>query len=346
MNRARPGLAAVLAALLLGACGPAPESHRDRIHAFGTEIDVSLRTSAAAQANATFAALRRDFDWMHRTWHAWQPSELTQTNDQFASGQWFTLPPSIKPLVEASKQMYRASDGLFNPAIGALVGAWGFQRDDLSSGGDPSPTDLQRLNTPPPTMDDIEIDGERARATNPRVRLDFGGIAKGYGVELALGRVLEFGVRDALINAGGDVKVIGDAGGRPWHVGIRDPRGGVLAAIELDGGEAIFTSGTYERSRARTGRPPAHHILDPRTGEPATGLVSATVVHYDATLADAAATALIAAGPKDWKRIAARMGVALALVLDAEDTAFVTPALAPRLDWQRQPARTVIAGSE
>jgi thiamine biosynthesis lipoprotein len=163
------------------------------------------------------------------------------------------------------------------------------------------------------------------------VQIDMGGYAKGYGVDLALQELRDMGIHNAIINAGGDVRVIGQHGDRHWRVGIRNYNGdGVLATVDVFDGEAVFTSGDYERrytDHAKT----YHHIIDPRTGFPATETASVTVIHGDGATADAAATALFVAGPQRWRDIAKKMGIRYVLLVDRHGQRYMTEDMKNRL---------------
>ena len=154
-------------------------------------------------------------------------------------------------------------------------------------------------------MDDVHIDGLMLRGTNPAVDLDFSAITKGYGVDLAIGHLRELGVRHAMVSAGGTVRVIGERSGQPWRITVRRPSGsGVLAVLQLRGDESIATVADYERNFDFEGKT-YHQPLDPRTGYPAAGARSVTVIHSDAATAEGAATALFIAGPEAWVEIRA-----------------------------------------
>jgi thiamine biosynthesis lipoprotein len=138
------------------------------------------------------------------------------------------------------------------------------------------------------------------------------------------------GIGNAIVNAGGDLRAIGRHGNRPWRIGVRDPRGeGVLAAIDTEGDESVFTSGDYERYFVYQGRR-YHHIIDPRDGYPTQGVTSVTVIHREAALADAAATALFVAGPGDWPRVAALLGVEQVMLVETSGTIQMTPEMEAR----------------
>jgi FAD:protein FMN transferase len=167
---------------------------------------------------------------------------------------------------------------------------------------------------------------------------DFGGIAKGAAVEEAVQRFKAAGVSNVIVNAGGNLRTAGARGKAPWRIGIRHPRGRtpdeVLAYLLAEGDEALITSGDYERYFEHGGRRYAH-ILDPRTGLPASGLQSVTVAHADTAWADVASTALFVAGAEGWREAAAALGVEQALVVTAAGEIVVTRALARRLKFMR-----------
>ncbi len=172
------------------------------------------------------------------------------------------------------------------------------------------------------------------RSVNPAVQLDFGAYLKGYGVDRAMEALIELGIAHAIINAGGDLRAIGRRPERPWRVGIRDPRGpGVMASLEIEGDECVFTSGDYERYFDYEGVR-YHHILDPRSGSSARGTMSVTVVHNNGAEADAAATALFIAGPDGWRETAQAMGIEHVMLVDEAGKVYVTPTLAARLTFE------------
>ena len=340
MNRRRLLLPLLL--LLLAACSrPAAERHDTQL-VFGTLVDVTLYDTDAATAQRAFTQLREDFKLMHFMWHPWKPGPLGRTNELLALQAPFSANPSILPLIEKSLPLTQASDHLFNPAIGKLLDLWGFHSDEPPKGPPPDPQAIAALVAADPKLEDIEIRGVVMRGTNPAVKLDFGAMAKGLAIDRGIEALQALGVRNAVINAGGDLKVIGRHGDRPWRVGIRDPRGeGVLAVLDVHDGEAVFTSGDYERYFVWEGKR-YHHILDPRTGYPAQGTRSVTVIHPDAATADAAATALFVAGPDLWPKIARQMGLRDVLLVDAKGVFHMTPTMQARLDFARPPAQVRI----
>ncbi len=318
----------VLLSLLAGCTKP--DLYRYQSFAFGTLIEIKIRDADKTLADETAARLFTNFDRMHKNWHAWQPGLLTQTSQRLAAGEWFTADNRILPLIILSKQYSSVSNGLFNPAIGKLISLWGFHEKKTTQ----IPPEQDAINsylTRLPTMDNIEIDGEKIRGRNPLLQLDLGAIAKGYAVEKSIKDLRKQGIENALINAGGDLCGIGNQGKRPWRIGIRNPSGeGILASIELKNNECVFTSGDYERYFDYAGKR-YHHIIDPRSGYPANTLSSVTILHSNGAIADAASTALFIAGPENWQTIANNMGVTDVMLIDKQGNITMTPSMQKRI---------------
>ena len=135
--------------------------------------------------------------------------------------------------------------------------------------------------------------------TKPGMRIDLGGIAKGYAVDRSMALLEQLDIHNALVRAGGDSRVSGDRWGRPWTIGIRDPRDrkGVVAVIPLED-VAVSTSGDYERFFEQDGIR-YHHIINPRTGDSARELQSVTIIGPDATTTDALSTSVFVLGLRE-----------------------------------------------
>ncbi len=322
--------------LLLSACTTQNKEYKHDFMAFGSMVELTLTGVPQPRAAQLAAQVAEDFTLLHGAWHAWEPGSLGRVNTLLPTGGRFAAPPAVLPLITRSQVLALQSEQLFNPALGKLFALWGFHQQDPSHNVPPDPAAIAALLAAQPRMQDIHVEGVFLQTGNSAVQLDFGAIAKGYATDLALDYLRTQGVRHALINAGGSVKAMGQkAAGQPWRVGIRHPQPGqpVLAWLELQGSEAVVTSGNYERYFLYQGRRYSH-IIDPRTGQPvANGVAAVTVVHPDGAVADAAATALFLAGPVALTRIARQMGVTQALLLDEAGQAYLTPALARRLHF-------------
>jgi thiamine biosynthesis lipoprotein len=161
------------------------------------------------------------------------------------------------------------------------------------------------------------------------VRINLGGIAKGYTVEQGVEIMRAHGVRHGRVTAGGDTRLLGDRRNQPWMVGVRDPReeGRVTVTIPLED-EAISTSGDYERFFVENGTR-YHHILQPSTGEPANGVRSATVVGPDAVITDALSTSVFVMGVDQGLRLIATLPDYEGIVIDEDGGLYYSDGLRP-----------------
>lgn len=326
-------LAALLIALLVSGCSMQSTAitRHHQILAFGTIIDVTIRHPDNQLIEQAFQRLETDFLTMHEIWHPWEPGVLTRTNQLLQTGGWFTASTSILQLIKRAKELALQSDNFFNPAIGKLIRQWGFHRHDADQPFIPDMDGIRKLQSNIPTMEDVEINGISMRGLNPDIQIDLGGIAKGYGIDEAIRTLRLIGIEHAMINAGGDLKVIGQHNKRPWKIGIQHPRQSeVLASIEVLSDESIFTSGDYQRFYMQ-GNQRRHHIIDPHTGEPVSHTVAATVIHPDAATADAAATALLVAGKDNMASIAKAMKIHYVLLMTKQGEVFMSRAMQKRL---------------
>jgi len=331
MGRILSLLPAGFLALMLISCSQPQKEIREKLYVFGTLVEIIIRDADEDAARKALVDVNAAFQKMHRDWHAWKPGEMSRLNQAFAEGRTVKVSPFLLPLIKQAKGFEAASEGLFNPAIGAMVAAWGFHADELPKGAPPPKAKIAALVKARPSMADVVIRGREVSSTNASVSLDFGGFAKGAALDQAAVILKAHGINNAILNAGGDLNVIGTHGDRPWRLGIRHPKNwGVLASVELKPDEVLYTSGNYERFFEHEGVRYAH-ILDPRSGWPVDHIVSASVIGKIGAAADAAATALTVAGPKDWHRIARRMGVKFALLVDDKGRIYLNPAMKARI---------------
>ncbi len=177
----------------------------------------------------------------------------------------------------------------------------------------------------------VEVDrlAGTVRFLAPGVRINLGGIAKGYAVERAVSLLRSRGIRHAIVTAGGDSRLLGDRLGQPFMVGIRDPRkeDEVALTIPLED-EAISTSGDYERYFEEDGQR-YHHIIEPATGLPASGVHSATIVGPDAVLTDALSTAVFVLGVDQGLTLISTLPDYEGIVIDADGRLFYSDGLRP-----------------
>ncbi|WP_131112292.1 FAD:protein FMN transferase [Sulfuricystis thermophila] len=328
-----------LLALLLAACGhPVPVAQE--AYVFGTRVEVQVAGVAEAEAQAALGEVLREFDRLHRAYHAWQPSELTALNEAIAAGRPHKVSAELAGLIRTAQRLAGQGDGLFDPGIGRIIALWGFQSDEFKPAL-PDAAALQQLVAAKPSIADLSVaDDGTVTSKNPDVALDFGGYLKGVALDRAAALLKRRGIHDALINIGGNVLALGSKGGVPWRVGIRHPRvelagEGVIATLELHDGEAIGTSGDYQRFFELDGKRYCH-LIDPRTGAPAQGTQSLTVLippGADAGMRSDVLTKPLFISNDRWRELARRLDVTQVLRIDAQGRVYVTPAMQARLHF-------------
>ncbi len=330
MRGTRLSLILLLTVVLCGCSNP-ETVYQQRFFALGTLIEVSIYGADPALAARASDQIEQDFHAMHTDWHAWQPGILSTINEQLANMEPVTLDATMLPLLQEAGRLSQLSGDLFNPVIGKLIALWGFHDNALPIGTLPDPAAIAALVAQAPVVADVSITGNRLVSHNPAVSYDLGAFAKGYALDRAIERLRELGINNAIVNAGGDLRAIGQHGERPWRIGIRHPRqDGILASVEISGDASVFTSGDYERFFEVDGKR-YHHIIDPRSGYPANKTTSVTIIHDNAATADAAATALFVAGPDDWVTIARNLHIRFVMLIDTDGIIHMNPAMQSRI---------------
>ncbi len=338
-----------LAIVFLSACEQPTKQYSYNIFAFGTLIDVTLYGVSKNQADEAFELLQKDFDRYHQHWSPWTNGDLAQINKQLSNTNIaITIPTHLIPIIRTSMLLSKKSNHYYNPAIGKLINLWQFHKYQDADIQPPEDRLIQTLVKRNPQMSDLSFNQQdQLMNTNPAVVLNFGAFAKGYAIALEIIQLKKLGIQNAVINAGGDLSVIGQHGDRAWNIGIRHPRTEkILASVEVKSDESVFTSGDYERVYFYQGQR-YHHILDPKTGYPTRDAQSVTVIHSDAGLADAAATALFVAGSNHWRAIAEKMGIHYVMFIDANGNIHMTTAMQDRIKFlNKSPASHIIVSDE
>jgi thiamine biosynthesis lipoprotein len=279
--------------------------------AMGTEVTV-LVLGGPSDAGARAAG---EIERLEAQWSRFRPtSELCALND--GAGAPVIVAPELFDLVDRAVRAWRDTAGRYDPTVLPAVIAAGYDRDFdavTTEGAGPAIEP-----TPAPGCGAIELDRRLHAITLPAgVALDLGGIGKGYAADLVARDLVEHGASGALVNLGGDLRAFG-AAPEPhgWVVAVDDPLAtGTTGMLALTGG-AIATSTRLKRAWQRDGRT-LHHLIDPRTGRPATsGLASVTVVSGEAWRAEVLAKAAFIAGPTDGGPVVVEAGATGLLVFD------------------------------
>lgn len=310
--------------------------HRQQSYVFGTLVEVSIWGEDEKTARDATNAVLQEFDRLHNALHAWKPSDLSALNAAISKAEKKTVSPELASILADATRFAEASGESFDPAIGKLVQLWGFHADEFKPVR-PDPKDIAHLVQANPRMSDLVIAGDVVSSRNDAVQVDLGGYAKGYALDRAATILRARGIKNALVNIGGNIIAIGEHGNRPWRVGIQHPRKpGPIATIDLYDGEAVGTSGDYQRYFELDGKRYCH-IIDPRTGYPVQGVEAVTVIAprgpQTGTISDVASKPLFIAGTAGWRAAAARMAIEEALLIDANGEVYLTQRMAKRLEF-------------
>jgi thiamine biosynthesis lipoprotein len=280
----------------------------------GTLVEITVvgdRKVASKAAHAAADEIKRVEDLT--SFHA--SSQLSLVNDGAGKGPE-KADKELLSLVKTALDFARESNGSFDPTIGPLSRLWGFssEKPHLPNRSEIDAA-LKLVGWNRVSVDQTE---QTIKLPQTGMSLDLGAIAKGYALDRGAVVLKRLGITSALINAGGDIIAIGEKKpGKPWRIGVQDPRNTrtILATTELCD-KVIVTSGDYERFFIRN-NVRYHHILDPRTGYPASGMQSVTIVAKDGVTADALATAVFVLGPQKGLKIVEKSAGVEALIVDA-----------------------------
>jgi thiamine biosynthesis lipoprotein len=276
------------------AAAPAKLTYTDK--AMGTFVTVWFWTDkeadAAKAAEAVFKEMKR-LDAVMTTWTS--DSEVSKVNAA-AGKKPVVVGPETLAVIERAQDIAKKSGGVFDITVGAFKGMWKFDED--MDGTLPDPADVKK-RLALVSYKDVIVDKKKKTVylRRPGMSITLGGIAKGFAVDKCAAILRKAGFNDFMLQAGGDMYVAGKKGNEPWVVGIRDPRGTDLFAGMPIENHSFSTSGDYERGFVKEGVR-YHHILDPRTGQPARMSRSVTIRAKDAFTADAWSKVMFIVGPK------------------------------------------------
>jgi thiamine biosynthesis lipoprotein len=290
-----------LAAALLGACA-ALSSHEaradwvgDEMDLMGTRVSVQLWHDDEARGRALVAEVMEEYRRIDREMSTYKPdSEISQVNAHAAEGP-MKISAELFSMIDRSLELSVASHGAFDITYDSVGYLYDFRARKRPTEGEIS----EHLGAVDYRHVILDRENGTVRFTQPGVRINLGGIAKGYTVQHASEMLRAQGVEHAYLNAGGDTRVIGDRRGKPWIVGIRHPRAENenFTSLPIDD-EAISTAGDYERYFEEDGKR-YHHVINPRTGKPTEGILTVTVVGPDGTLTDGLDTAIFVLGVEE-----------------------------------------------
>jgi thiamine biosynthesis lipoprotein len=248
-------------------------------------------------------------------------SEISRINRQ-ENTEWQPVSEEIMEQLVIARTVYERSDGCYDLTVKPLFDLWGFSRHENRI---PTQDEIDAL-LPHMGMSLLEIDAanKRIRKKDPKLKIDLSSIAQGYSVGVVARRLEALGVKNYLVEIGGEMQVKGrKANGDNWRVAIQKPTPLTqeiqkIIDVREQQGTAIMTSGTYHHFFEENGQTYSH-ILNPKTGRPVThSLRSVTVMHDDPTWADAWDTALLCMGEQEAARIAETEKLKILLIYEAD----------------------------
>jgi thiamine biosynthesis lipoprotein len=341
MRARRPSLIVVVACAAAAACtgGRVASPHRVEEHrlSMGSLVHLTAWTTDEPTTRAVFARIFAEFDRLDGLLSVWREgSDVLRINA--ASGQQpVPVDEDTRRVLAAARRLSEATAGTFDITFGALADVWKFDHDQ--DGRVPTAEEIAaRL----PLVDyrRVHVDDGPGTAVidRPGMRVHLGGIGKGFAVDRAVAMLRAAGLRDFLVQAGGDMYAGGANGEVAWRLGIQDPRGpGGEPFAVLDLTDATFsTSGDYERFFEQDGVR-YHHIIDPRTGQPARGTRSVTVVTATATQAEGLSKGVFILGPERGLALVERLPDTEAVIVTEDNRVLVSSGLRQRLSITRPP---------
>jgi len=280
--------------------------NRSRI-LLGTVVEIQVRDKDRKKAETSiekaFNEIKR-IDELFSTYNEDSPIwKLNHNKDTL-----ITVDPEIFSLMALCDSIYNLSYGSFDVSLNKLITTWGFDSDDPFMPDDDKLSSAL-LNS---GWNNINLLEKNSFKRSTGTELNFGAIAKGYAVDKAVNVLIKLGINSALVNAGGEIKTIGD----DWVIGIQHPENKNLIIEKVKPcGMSVATSGDYEKYFELNGKR-YHHILNPKTGYPADSLISVTVLNKSCTIADALATAVFVLGQSKGLRLIESLPETEVMIID------------------------------
>ncbi len=285
-------LGSVLMGLVVTVGAARADWYYDDAAIMGTNIEVQVWADSERAGQAAIDAVFAEMERVNQQMSPYiDSSELSQLNAS-ATKAPVTVSAELFALLRYARQMSETSGGAFDITF-ASVGSHYDYRTSKRPSDEVIARQLAAVN-----YRHLVLDPKRHTVfyAHPDVSIDLGGIAKGHAVDKAIEKLKKLGVAHAMVTAGGDTRLLGDRLGRPWLVGIRDPRQANRQAVKLPlSNTAISTSGDYERYFEEDGQR-YHHILSPATGKSASGVQSVSVIGPSSTTNDALSTSVFVMG--------------------------------------------------
>ena len=302
---------------------------RDTRALMGTRIDLVAEGADAAAVRAAMAEAWHTMERLAAMMSRYEPTSAVSAVNRAAGGPAVAVPPEMMAVLRSAQQLAERTNGAFDITVGALK-AWHFDTGQTTL-PDARTLEAQRRLVGYRGLLLDERAG-RARLAERGMALDLGGAAKLPILEAGMQALKRHGIDNAMVNGGGDVLVTGQLNGRPWRVGLRDPRAPekMLGVLALQGQAIVASSGDYERFFMAKGER-QHHILDPATGRPTHGPHGVSLLARDAASVNGLGTALMVLDRTNAQTLLRTQPEVQALVAGRDGHLWQTPGMAARL---------------
>ena len=301
------------------------EWHADARPKMGTEVSVYFWHENEARGDAIIEEIFAEVDRINALMSTYVEASLISDINRRAADEPVVAGEELFQLIRRSLDISVLTRGAFDITYDSVGQHYDFRErrrpDDATVEAERGNIDFRHVK--------LDQGKSTVRFAQQGVRINLGGIAKGYVVERGVDILRHLGIENAIVTAGGDSRLLGDRRGRPWMVGIRHPRKDGEVAISLPlADEAVSTSGDYERFFDEEGTR-YHHIIQPSTGAPAEGVHSATVIGPDAVMTDALSTSVFVMGVEDGLKLLGTLPDYESIVIDAAGRVYYSDGLMP-----------------
>ena len=305
-------------------CGE--KTHTVSLPAMGTLFTITV-VCTDAEAAKIFEAVSIEVKRLEKLMSPYLPeSDIYRLNNEGKA----KLTPETYNIIERSVAMSKASDGAFDISFVPLGAIWNYKAENFVL---PSAARIKQALALVDYRNILFSNDNTVSFAKTGMQIGLGGIAKGYAVDCIETVMRNMGAKAGMADAGGNLSVFGKGPNGLWNVGVRHPRAeSVICTVKLESGEAVSTSGDYERFVMYNGKR-YHHIIDPKTGFPAQGLISVTVICKGAELADAASTAIFVMGPKRSEEFLKQHSDLSVIMIDSQLNVYASKRLQNRLSF-------------
>lgn len=299
---------------------PKQKLYQLSFHSLGTLIDIKIYKNNITAQNLTniHQDIKKILNYYHNNWYPIRDGELKNINDAIANNKNIKISHEMQKVISTGQQLEKISKGYFNPTLANISALWGFYQHNHKKIDNNISTKISNIIATKPSTNSLHINNNILSGDNKYVQLDLGGFAKGFISQKIISLLKnKYYIENMLINLGGDIATYGISPTNKWQIALYLPNKSHLnkqIILSLTNNQAVATSGGYFR-HIKYNNKIYNHIFNPQQGISADYLLSVTVIAKDLILADAAATALFAAG-KNWRSVAQNMNLKQVLIVD------------------------------